>query len=78
MTSVRTDSGGARNGALLEAGLVDRIVVIIAPRIGQDPCAQVLVRLPVAAGSDHQLRLVESEVLDDGAVWLVYDVVGST
>lgn len=75
VTSVRTDSGGALNGALLEAGLVDRIAVIIAPRIGQDANAQVLVRWPAATGSDQRLRLAESEVLDDGAVWLVYDVV---
>jgi 2,5-diamino-6-(ribosylamino)-4(3H)-pyrimidinone 5'-phosphate reductase len=72
--SIRTDSGGALNGALLAAGLVDRIAVIIAPRLGSDPAAQTLLRLPGALPEAPALRLVESEVLDDGALWLVYDV----
>jgi 2,5-diamino-6-(ribosylamino)-4(3H)-pyrimidinone 5'-phosphate reductase len=72
--SIRTDSGGALNGALLAAGLVDRIAVIIAPRLGSDPAAQTLVRLPGSLPEAPALRLVESEVLGDGALWLVYDV----
>jgi len=74
--SIRTDSGGALNGTLLAAGLVDRVAVIIAPRIGRDPEAQTLVRLPGSLADAPALRLVESEVLDDGALWLVYDVPG--
>jgi len=70
--SIRTDSGGALNGALLVAGLVDRIAVIIAPRIGSDPEAQTLIRLPGSVADAPALRLVESEVMDDGALWLVY------
>jgi 2,5-diamino-6-(ribosylamino)-4(3H)-pyrimidinone 5'-phosphate reductase len=72
--SIRTDSGGALNGALLAAGLVDRIAVIVAPRIGSDPEAQVLIRLPGPVADATSLRLVESEVLDDGALWLVYAI----
>ena len=72
--SIRTDSGGALNGALLAAGLVDRIAVIIAPRLGSDPEAQTLLRLPATVPDPLALRLVETEVLDDGALWLVYDV----
>lgn len=71
--SIRTDSGGALNGALLAAGLVDRIAVVIAPRIGSDPEAQTLIRLPGPVPDAPALHLVESEVLDDGALWLVYD-----
>ena len=70
--SIRTDSGGALNGALLAAGLVDRIAVIIAPRIGSDPAAQTLITLPESVADAPVLQLVESEVLDDGALWLVY------
>ena len=70
--SIRTDSGGALNGALLVTGLVDRIAVIIAPRIGSDPKAQTLIRLPGSVADAPPLQLVESEVLDDGALWLVY------
>jgi 2,5-diamino-6-(ribosylamino)-4(3H)-pyrimidinone 5'-phosphate reductase len=73
--TIRTDSGGALNGALLAAGLIDRIALIIAPRLGSDPYAQRLIRLPAAAEASYALRLTESEVLDDGALWLVYDVV---
>lgn len=79
--SIRTDAGGALNGALLAAGLVDRVAVIVAPAIGADPAAQTLIRLPgplldgVAPQRDGvALQLVESEVLDDGALWLVYEV----
>ncbi|HEY5783150.1 MAG TPA: RibD family protein [Microlunatus sp.] len=71
--SVRTDAGGALNGALLAAGLVDRIAVIIAPRVGRDPEAQALIRLPAPVDGALVLRLLESEVLEDGALWLVYE-----
>ena len=50
--------------------------MIIAPRIGSDPEAQTLIRLPGSVADAPALRLVESEVLDDGALWLVYDVPG--
>ena len=73
--SIRTDSGGALNGALLSAGLVDRVAVIIDPQIGRDPEAQTLIRLPAAVEQTYALRLVESEVLADGALWLIYEVV---
>ena len=73
--SIRTDSGGALNGALLAQGLVDRLAVIIDPQIGRDPEAPTLIRLPMAAERAYALRLVESEVLPDGALWLVYDVL---
>jgi riboflavin biosynthesis pyrimidine reductase len=53
---------------------VDRIAVIVAPRIGSDPEAQVLIRLPGPVADATSLRLVESEVLDDGALWLVYAI----
>ena len=70
--SIRTDSGGALNGALLAAGLVDRIAVIIAPQLGSDPEAQTLIRLPTSSAVPYALRLLESEVLDDGALRLEY------
>ncbi len=72
--SIRTDSGGALNGALLAAGLVDRIAVIIAPQLGSDPEAQTLIRLPTSSADPYALRLLESEVLDDGALRLEYAI----
>ena len=47
--------------------------MIIAPRIGSDPEAQTLIRLPHGRDDAYPLRLVESEVLEDGALWLVYE-----
>lgn len=72
--AVRTDAGGELNGALLAAGLVDRIAVIVAPAIGVDPEAQTLIRLARPLSDGVALRLVESEVLEDGALSLVYEV----
>ena len=72
--AVRTDAGGELNGALLAAGLVDRIAVIVAPAIGADPEAQTLIRLARPLSDGVALRLVESEVLEDGALSLVYEV----
>lgn len=75
--SVRTDAGGSLNGALLAAGLVHRIAVIIAPHLARDPQARGLIQLPLhspAIPLTTALTLAESEVLDDGALWLVYEV----
>jgi 2,5-diamino-6-(ribosylamino)-4(3H)-pyrimidinone 5'-phosphate reductase len=72
--SIRTDAGGALNGALLAADLVDRIAVIVAPTIGADPTAQTLFRLPRPLTGGVTLHLIESETLDGGALSLVYQV----
>jgi 2,5-diamino-6-(ribosylamino)-4(3H)-pyrimidinone 5'-phosphate reductase len=69
---VRVDSGGGLTGALLAAGLVDEISLLVHP---------------VLAGTDHRwhgtaqlprtrLALRDSQRLDgdDGVVWLRYDV----
>lgn len=74
--TVRTDSGGALNGALLAAGLVDEIAVIINPRLAGDLRARSLVDLPHPVPNGIALTLRESEVLDDGALWLAYRVGG--
>lgn len=77
VTSIRTDAGGALNGALLASGLVDRITVIIAPQIGRGPGAQGLIRLPFTAERPTVLTMIESELLADGALWLTYDVTAA-
>lgn len=74
--SIRTDSGGSLNGALLAADLVDEIALILNPTVSGDPDAQSLVRLPRPAGETGLgLRLLEVEQLDDGALWLRYEPV---
>ena len=73
--SIRTDCGGRLNGALLEARLVDEVAVIVNPSLSGDPGAQRFVRLPRALSSTGlALTLREVEQLNDGAVWLCYDV----
>lgn len=76
--SIRTDGGGGLNGALLAAGLVDEIALILTPRVAGRADATPLVSLPRAL-SDAGLpwRLSEVEQLDDGAIWLRYEHHGS-
>ena len=48
--------------------------MIIAPQLGSDPEAQTLIRLPTSSADPYALRLLESEVLDDGALRLEYAI----
>lgn len=75
VTSIRTDSGGRLNGALFAAGLVDELAVILSPRIAADPAGRGVVELPGPLPREVRLHLEESEVLDDGALWLRYAVL---
>jgi 2,5-diamino-6-(ribosylamino)-4(3H)-pyrimidinone 5'-phosphate reductase len=71
--SLRTDGGGALNGALFESGLIDEIVLLLDPVVSGDPDGQRVVTLPHPAGPDGiRLRLEEVERLDGGALWLRY------
>jgi 2,5-diamino-6-(ribosylamino)-4(3H)-pyrimidinone 5'-phosphate reductase len=73
--SIRTDCGGGLNGALLEAKLVDEVAVIVNPSLSGDPDSQCFVRLShVVSRAGLALTLREVEQLNDGAVWLRYDV----
>ena len=73
--SIRTDCGGGLNGALLGAGLVDEVAVIINPSLAANPSKQFFVALPhPIAGDGLALRLREIDKLDDGAVWLLYEI----
>lgn len=74
VTSIRTDSGGGLNGALLAAGLVDEIGLILNPSISGQPGSPSLIDLPHALStSGLPLTLIDIERLDDGAVWLLYE-----
>ncbi|MEO7269878.1 MAG: dihydrofolate reductase family protein [Knoellia sp.] len=72
---VRTDGGGQLTGALLAAGLVDELIVMVAPALCEDPRGRSLVeltsRLPRASA---RLELVDVETLDGGVVVLRYAV----
>ena len=73
VSSVRTDGGGALNGALLTAGLVDEIALLLDPVVSSDPDGQRLVALPhPTAPGGIRLRLDDVERFDDGALLLRY------
>jgi 2,5-diamino-6-(ribosylamino)-4(3H)-pyrimidinone 5'-phosphate reductase len=70
---VRVDAGPALNAALLDAGLVDEVSVVVAPWLVGSAGARPLhlaLQLPEAAG----LRLTAVETLRDDHVWLRYEV----
>lgn len=70
---VRTDGGGRLTGALLAAGLVDELVVMVAPALCQSPTGRTLVELthPLPA-KDARLELDDVTTLDGGVVVLRY------
>jgi len=73
---VRADAGGALVGALLRAGLVNEVSVVIEPRLVGGESHHWLVRAPDAGQEDVvALALRDVERFDDDALWLRYDVV---
>ncbi len=75
--ALRVDAGGVLNGALLRAGLVDRVSVHVAPRLQGGFPVPGLFQEP--EGTDLpplSLRLESSEVLEDGGIWLLYRITG--
>ena len=73
VADVRVDAGGSLNGALLAAGLVDRVSTVVAPVVAGsgDGSAR-----PVAAATDREatlMRLTSVEHLRNGHVWLRHE-----
>ena len=75
--SVRVDSGGTLNGALLRAGLVDEVSVLISPALVGGLSPRSLFRAPDLQPSETNipLRLSHLEKRDGDHVWLRYEVV---
>jgi len=74
---VRVDSGGILNGALLRAGLVDEVSVLISPGLagGQSP-SSMFQAVDIASSQEIiPLRLIHCERLEGDHVWLKYEVV---
>lgn len=79
VTCVVSQAGGGLNGALLRAGLVDEVHMLIAPRLVGGfgtPTAFDGPQLGVDE-SPTLLRLMFVRTETDGVVWLRYEVVGS-
>jgi 2,5-diamino-6-(ribosylamino)-4(3H)-pyrimidinone 5'-phosphate reductase len=73
---IRVDSGGILNGALLRAGLVDEIAVIINPCLAGGYAARTLFVANDLTSRDGviPLTLIKMEELRDGYLWLQYKV----
>ncbi len=74
--TVRADSGGALNGALLRAGLVDEVSLLVHPALVGGTSPRSFFRaddLVTPEGVIH-LHLTHFEPLPEGIVWLRYEV----
>jgi 2,5-diamino-6-(ribosylamino)-4(3H)-pyrimidinone 5'-phosphate reductase len=73
---VRVDSGGTLNGALLRAGLVSEVSVLVQPQLtgGESPRSLYRARDLAADELPMDVELMSSRKLKGGTVWLRYRV----
>ncbi|MBC9715950.1 dihydrofolate reductase family protein [Streptomyces sp. TRM66268-LWL] len=69
---VRVDSGGSLTGALLSAGLLDEVSLLVHPCLAGATGGHQW--YGSASHSAHTLELIANETFDDGLVWLRYRV----
>jgi 2,5-diamino-6-(ribosylamino)-4(3H)-pyrimidinone 5'-phosphate reductase len=74
---VQVDSGGTLNGALLRAGLVDEVSLLISPTLAGGTSPNSIYRAPDLDGPEGilPLRLRHLERLAGDVVWLRYELV---
>jgi 2,5-diamino-6-(ribosylamino)-4(3H)-pyrimidinone 5'-phosphate reductase len=72
--TLRVDSGGALNGALLRAGLVDEVSLLIAPVMvgGESPQSMFVAPDVTSPEQAIPLRLAHCEPVGEGRLWLRY------
>jgi 2,5-diamino-6-(ribosylamino)-4(3H)-pyrimidinone 5'-phosphate reductase len=76
---VRVDSGGTLNGALLRAGLVDEISLLVAPyAVGGRSPAAMFVADDLVDDAVTRLELSGVERLRGDTIWLRYEVIRAT
>jgi 2,5-diamino-6-(ribosylamino)-4(3H)-pyrimidinone 5'-phosphate reductase len=77
---VRVDSGGTLNGALLRAGLVDEVSILVQPQLigGTSPSSMFQAPDLGPEGAPIEAELMASRKLKGGVVWLRYRVPKST
>ncbi|MGE5550026.1 MAG: RibD family protein [Bacteroidota bacterium] len=75
--TIRVDSGGTLNGALLRAGLIDEVSLMLHPVLVGGESPRTFFRASDLAGPEGviALRLKHLEKLTGDLVWLRYDVV---
>jgi 2,5-diamino-6-(ribosylamino)-4(3H)-pyrimidinone 5'-phosphate reductase len=76
--AVRVDAGGALNGQLLRADLVDEISLIVAPHLAGTDGGHPVPLLSGPAPTGASLTLIGTEPLRDGHLWLRYSTREST
>jgi 2,5-diamino-6-(ribosylamino)-4(3H)-pyrimidinone 5'-phosphate reductase len=74
---VRVDSGGILNGALLRAGLVDEVSVLVNPCLVGGTTPRSIFTAPDLTSSEGviPLKLIHVENMRGDSVWLRYEVV---
>ncbi len=77
--AIRVDSGGALNGALLRAGLIDEVSVLIAPTLVGGSTPRSIFTAPDLTSPDGviSLKLIQVEQLRGETVWVRYEIVKS-
>ena len=75
--SIRVDSGGILNGALLQAGLADEFHVLIHPELVGSTNHGSIFQTPDLSSSDDviKLKLTHVEKLKEEIIWLKYDII---
>ena len=79
LARVRVDSGGSLAGALLRAGLVHEVSVLVQPALVGGDLPRTLFRAPELQGPGGAvpLSLLGVERLDGDVVWLRYEATGT-
>lgn len=74
---IRVDSGGTLNGALLRAGLVDEVSVLVHPFLVGGTTCQSMFRAPDLTSEQGvvTLKMIDIKKLKDDIMWLMYEVV---
>ena len=77
---IRVDSGGALNGALLRAGLVSEISLMIVPVLAGGESVVPFFRTPKLGGVEGliDMKLKQVEQLENDVLWLRYDVLNKS
>lgn len=75
--TIRVDSGGVLNGALLRAGLVAEVSVLINPYLVGGTTPRSIFVAPDLTSADEviPLKLIQVEQVKEGVMWLRYEVV---
>ncbi|MBN1659207.1 MAG: RibD family protein [Anaerolineae bacterium] len=75
--TVQVDSGGTLAGAMLRAGLVDEVSLIVAPMLTGGTSPRSIYRAPDLESADGiiPLELLHAEAVEGGHVWLRYAVI---